>query len=93
MLSSTLLQSPIAWIGVGKMGLPSELTITNSEAKRNHQVFPATNVVLKNFDSWAAAILGKGVYRYTNDQIIDNIKVLEAIVESSNQQSKLIQLI
>ena len=34
----------------------------------------------------------KGVYRYTNDQIIDNIKVLEAIVESSNQQSKLIQL-
>ena len=87
----------LGWIEVKEngnvdWGLPSELTITNSEAKRNHQVFPATNVVLKNFDSWAAAILGKGVYRYTNDQIIDNIKVLEAIVESSNQQSKLIQL-
>jgi predicted dehydrogenase len=73
-------------------GLPSELTITNSEAKRTYKTFPATNVVLKNFDSWARAIQGKEIYRYTNNEIYNNIRVLEAIVFSSNNDSKLVHL-
>ena len=73
-------------------GLPSELTITNSEAKRTYKTFPATNVVLKNFDSWAKAIKGKESYRYTNKEILNNIQVLEAIVTSSSNYSELVRL-
>ncbi|BDW10393.1 oxidoreductase [Polynucleobacter sp. SHI8] len=71
-------------------GLPTELTISNSEAKRSHQTFQATNVVLKNFEAWADAVKGSSTYRFTPEQILNNIQVLEAIVQSSNNDSSLI---
>ena len=73
-------------------GLPTDLTITNSDAKRTSKSFTASNVVLKNFESWADAVAGVSEYRYTPQQILDNIRVLEAIVNSSNNGSKLIEL-
>ena len=73
-------------------GLPTEMTITNQEAKRTAKTFPASNVVLKNFESWADAVAGKSTYRYTPTQIYNNIQVLEAIVYSSNYDSVLVHL-
>ena len=73
-------------------GLPSEMTITNSDAKRSFKSFPASNVVLKNFESWADAVAGKSVYRYSPEQIYNNIQVLEAIVYSSNHSSELVAI-
>ena len=73
-------------------GLPTDMTITNSEAKRSHKTFSASNVVLKNFESWDDAISGKAAYRYTPEQILNNIRVLEAIVNSSNNGSVLLEL-
>ena len=73
-------------------GLPTEMTITNQEAKRTAKTFPASNVVLKNFESWADAVAGKSTYRYTPAQIYNNIQVLEAIVYSSNHDSVLVHL-
>ena len=73
-------------------GLPTDMTISNSEAKRSHKTFSASNVVLKNFESWADAISGKATYRYTPEQILNNIRVLEAIVNSSNNGSTLVEL-
>ena len=70
-------------------GLPSEMTITNSDAKRSYKTFPAGNVVLKNFESWADAVNGISNYRYTPRQILNNIQVLETIVRSSSQSETL----
>ena len=85
----------LGWIEVKEngnvdWGLPSEMTITNSQAKRTYKTFPASNVVLKNFDAWATAIAGSSTYRYTPEQILNNVKVLEAIVKSSNNHSELV---
>ena len=68
------------------------MTVTNSEAKRSSKTFSASNVVLKNFESWADAVAGVSEYRYTPEQLFNNIRVLDAIVNSSNNGSKLIEL-
>ena len=68
------------------------MTITNQEAKRSYQTFQASNVVLKNFEAWADAVAGKSTYRYTPEQILNNIQVLEAIVYSSNHDAALVAL-
>jgi len=49
-------------------------------------------VVLKNFEAWADAVAGKSTYRYTPEQILNNIQVLEAIVYSSNHDAVLVTL-
>ena len=36
-----------------------------------------------NLEQWASAALGDGVYRFTDDQLIHNIEILEAMVLSS----------
>jgi predicted dehydrogenase len=73
-------------------GLPTDMTITNQEAKRSYQTFQASNVVLKNFEAWADAVAGISTYRYTPEQILNNIQVLEAIVYSSNHDAALVTL-
>ncbi|MGI9648336.1 MAG: Gfo/Idh/MocA family protein [Acidimicrobiia bacterium] len=45
--------------------------------------YAPTNQVGANLDHWAAAALGAEDYRFTDDQLIHNIEILEAIVRSS----------
>lgn len=61
---------------------PATLTIVRDSGERTVQELQAINTVLLNFESWADAISGKGDYRYTNIQKINNIEVLEGIIQS-----------
>ena len=57
---------------------------TWSDGKERRQVeFQDIDTVRLNFDSWANAVAGREPYRFTREQLIDNIRLFEAIVTSS----------
>jgi predicted dehydrogenase len=59
-------------------------TLTHSERKgRRTVVCDATDTVTQNFEAWADAVDGKASYRFTDDELIENIRVFEAIVKST----------
>ena len=64
-------------------GLPSDVTITDAEGKRTMHSYAAMNTVLANFEAWARAVAGRETYRFTRDQLLDNVRVLDAVVESA----------
>jgi predicted dehydrogenase len=74
-------------------GQPTDVVIADAQGKRTTRSYAATNTVLANFESWAQAAWGRGNYRYTREQMLDNIRVLEAIASSSAQKSKRIALL
>jgi len=39
--------------------------------------------VRANLDQWAAAAQGRGDYRFTRDQLLHNVEILQAIVASA----------
>lgn len=47
------------------------------------RTFAATNTVRANVEAWARDALGEGVYRFTSDQLLHNVQILEAIVDSA----------
>jgi len=73
-------------------GLPTDLVRADAQGDRTTTSYPATNTVLANLESWAQAAAGHGRYRFTRDQLLDNIRVLEAIVASASEGSKRIVL-
>ena len=102
-LSSTPFHGRIAvygtrgWIEVREngnvdKGLPADVVTVDPEGMRTTRSYPATNTVLANFESWAQAALGRGTYRFTHEQLLDNIRVLEAIVSSAADGSKRVAL-
>jgi predicted dehydrogenase len=64
-------------------GQPTDVVIADAQGRRTTTSYAATNTVLANFESWAQAALGHGSYRFTREQLLDNIRVLEAIVSSA----------
>jgi predicted dehydrogenase len=102
-LSSTPFHGRIAvygargWIEVREngnvdQGQPTDVVIADAEGKRTAKSYAATDTVLANLESWAQASLGRGTYRFTREQLLDNIRVLEAIVTSAAEGSKRIVL-
>jgi predicted dehydrogenase len=73
-------------------GQPTDVVIADAEGKRTTRSYAATNTVLANFESWAQAALGRGTYRFTREQLLDNIRVLEAVASSAAEGSKRIAL-
>jgi predicted dehydrogenase len=50
---------------------------------RSQKEFEAIDTVRLNFDAWADAVEGRAPYRFTRDELIENIRLFEAIVLSS----------
>ncbi|HTO48682.1 MAG TPA: Gfo/Idh/MocA family oxidoreductase [Burkholderiales bacterium] len=73
-------------------GQPSDVTIADRTARRSTVSYAPANTVLANFDAWAQAVAGQGTYRHTPEQILDNIRILEAIVRSAATGSQPIAL-
>jgi predicted dehydrogenase len=102
-LSSTPFHGRIAaygtrgWIEVRENGnvdkaQPTDVVIADAQGNRTTKSYAATNAVLANFESWAQAAQGRGTYRFTREQVLDNIRVLEAIVFSAAEGSKRVAL-
>ena len=72
-------------------GKPTHLTQGNGKTRRT-VTFEAIDAVRLAFDAWADAVAGRAPYRFAPDQMVDNIRLFEAIVQSSNQDGKAIAL-
>jgi predicted dehydrogenase len=51
--------------------------------KVEQRVYDLNDAVLENLDAWGDAILGKAVYPISNRQLVHNVEILQAIIESS----------
>jgi len=88
----------LGWVEVRENGnvdqrQPTDMVIADAHGKRTMKSYAAINTVRANFESWAQAALGHGTYRYKHEQLLDNIRVLEAIVTSAAEESKSITLL
>ena len=63
-------------------GKPTILTHTDANGRRS-VVYEATDTVTQNFEAWADAVEGKAPYRFAGQELVDNIRLFEAIVTSS----------
>jgi predicted dehydrogenase len=63
-------------------GKPTVLTVSDADGRRT-VVYPSTDTVTQNFEAWADAVEGRGTYRFTEQELIDNTALFEAIVRSS----------
>ena len=102
-LSSTPFHGRLAVYGTGgwievrengnvDKGLPTDVVVADAEGRRTTASYAATNTVLANFESWAQAVQGRGTYRFTREQLLDNIRVLEAIVSSAGAERQTVVL-
>lgn len=73
-------------------GEPTDVVVADAEGRRTTATYAATNTVLANFESWAQAVQGHGTYRFTREQLLDNVRVLEAIVSSAAADRKTVVL-
>lgn len=63
-------------------GKPTILTRVDASGRRQ-QAFEATDTVTQNFEAWADAVAGRAAYRFTDQELIENVCLFEAIVASS----------
>jgi predicted dehydrogenase len=70
---------------------PTILTHQGGGTRRT-VVHDAIDTVTLNFEAWADAVAGGVPYRFTGDQLIENIRLFEAIVKSSRQGGAAITL-
>ncbi|MGO9771539.1 MAG: Gfo/Idh/MocA family protein, partial [Roseiarcus sp.] len=72
-------------------GKPTILTRGDAEGRRS-VAYEAVDTVSMNFEAWADAVEGKKAYRFTSDELLQNVLVFEAIVTSSRQGGAAITL-
>jgi hypothetical protein len=59
-------------------------TLTHVDHKgRRSVVYEATDTVTQNFEAWADAVEGRTQYRFADDELVENIRLFEAIVTST----------
>jgi predicted dehydrogenase len=66
-------------------GKPTFLTHVDVSGGRRHEVYEWTDTVIQNFESWADAVEGRVPYRFTDRELIENVRLFEAIVASSRR--------
>jgi predicted dehydrogenase len=64
-------------------GLPSVLVHADRSGARTTRAYAPANTVLANFEAWADAIEGRAPYRFTPEQLLANVQVLEAVIRSA----------
>lgn len=77
-----------AWIEVQDTGHPqmggeTHVTTCAKDGTQEATTLSAKNPVLANLEEWADAVEGRGDYRFSNQHLVDNVAVLEAISKST----------
>jgi predicted dehydrogenase len=82
-----------AWVEVRNATHPdtpggvAELTLARSGAGPLRQHYPWTDTAAANLEAFAAAISGRAPYPFTDEQLIHNVEILEAVAESARAQA------
>ena len=64
----------------------TELSFCKIGAEPKKELFPATDIIKCNLEDWALATQGKSNYRFTNQEKIENVAILEAMDKSIRDQ-------
>lgn len=74
-------------------GLPTYLTCCRGTGvPRTTRTFDANDAVLANFETWADAVAGRVKYPFTAAELVENIRLFEAIVQSSENGGETVVL-
>jgi predicted dehydrogenase len=77
-----------AWVDIFETSHPespaeTHFMVCTKDGKRHSRVFQPVDTVMANLHAWADAVAGKSPYRFTDEQRIANVAVLEALVRST----------
>lgn len=62
---------------------PASLTTRLADGSLVSRQYPPSNTVRANIEQWVSAAMGRAQYRFSESEIIHNVEILEAIVESA----------
>jgi predicted dehydrogenase len=73
-------------------GIPSSFVHCGPDGARQTRSYDHANTVRMNFEAWADAIEGRAPYRFSTDELMGNIRILDAVVRSAAADGKPIAL-
>jgi predicted dehydrogenase len=73
-------------------GIPSSFVHCKPDGSREARSYAHVNTVRMNFEAWADAIEGRAPYRFSTDQLLANISILNAVTRSAAAGGKPIAL-
>ncbi len=73
-------------------GIPSSFVHCKVDGSRETRSYHDANTVRLNFEAWADAIEGRAPHRFTTEQLLGNIRILDAVTQSAAANGKPIAL-
>jgi len=73
-------------------GIPSSFVHCRPDGARETRSYDHTNTVRMNFEAWADAVEGRAPYRFSTEQLLGNIRILDAVTRSAAADGKRILL-
>ena len=73
-------------------GIPSSFVYCGPDGARQVRNYEHANTVRMNFEAWADALEGRARYRFTTEQLLANIRILDAVTRSAAENGKPIAL-
>ena len=64
-------------------GIPSSFVYCKADGSHETRSYEHANTVRMNFETWADAIEGRTPYRFSTDELMANIRVLDALTRSA----------
>jgi predicted dehydrogenase len=73
-------------------GIPSNFVYCRPDGTREMRSYTHVNTVRLNFEAWADALEGRARYRFSTDELLANIRILDALTRSAAAVGKPIML-
>ena len=73
-------------------GIPSSFVHCGPDGSRQMRNYDPVNTVRLNFEAWADAVEGRALYRFSTEQLLGNIRILDAVTRSAAADGKPIML-
>ena len=74
-------------------GLPTIFTYCKDTTEPREEIsYEANDAVSLNFESWRQAALTGSCYPFAHEELLENIKLFEALVQSGNQGGKTVEI-
>jgi predicted dehydrogenase len=73
-------------------GIPSSFVHCAVDGSRHTRTYEHANTVRMNFEAWADAVEGRAPYRFIAEELLSNIRILDAVTRSAAADGKLIKL-
>lgn len=64
-------------------GIPSSFVHCGPDGSRHMRSYEHTNTVRMNFEAWADSFEDRAPYRFSTEQLLGNIRILDAVTRSA----------